>query len=249
MFSLFHVPLDSVTITDVLRRIDETRTHPFWIVTANPEILLEARRRTAYRDALQRANLRIVDGIGIVLAAFLQGKRVVRVTGVELAEAFVQRAWSRHERVCLLGGGNGVAEHAAQKLRNAYTGLRVHAFHGGTVSHAGVGDDTNDEALHQIILTAPHVLLVAFGHPKQEAWIAAHVHELPPHCIVMGVGGTLDYWSDRIPRAPQWMRRIGLEWLYRLIKEPRRWKRIWNAVVVFPISFVMIDSRFRGNDN
>lgn len=243
MISLFGVSLTPRTLDALIQELQETRTRPFWIVTANPEILLEARRNAAYRAALMQADLRILDGIGLVFAAVLHGHRAPRVTGVELGEALVQYAWTKQQLVCLIGGEGDAAATSAQELARAYPNVRCMSSTGGRVNASGEGDDVNEEALHQIILAAPDVILVAFGHPKQEAWIAAHLHELPPHCVVVGVGGTFDYWSHRISRAPRWMRALGLEWLYRLTREPKRWKRIWRAVVVFPccvaISFII----------
>ena len=81
----------------------------------------------------------------------------------------------------------------------------------------------------------PQLLLVAFGHPKQESWIVQNLPNLPSVLIAIGVGGSFDYWSDTIKRAPRWMRWIGLEWLYRLFKEPKRFGRIMDAVFVFPL--------------
>ncbi len=90
-----------------------------------------------------------------------------------------------------------------------------------------------------MMLFSPQVLLVAFGHPRQESWIASHRNDFADLRAVVGVGGTFNFWAGRIKRAPAWMRTIGLEWLWRLSQEPKRWRRIWNAVVVFPLCVCM----------
>jgi len=136
------------------------------------------------------------------------------------------------------GGGSGIAEQAAEALKKKISGLSVTAEQGGQVEMNGQDDDVGEEARHRLTLFAPQILLVAFGHPKQERWIARHLVEFPSVKIVIGIGGAFDFWADTIKRAPFVIRRVGLEWLWRLILEPRRWKRIWNAVIVFPIFFI-----------
>lgn len=99
----------------------------------------------------------------------------------------------------------------------------------------GSDDTTGSDAREHIKTFSPDILLVAFGHPKQELWIEKHLNEFPSLKAVVGVGGTFDYWSGSKKRAPLTLRAFGLEWLWRLICEPKRWKRILNAVIVFPV--------------
>lgn len=220
-FNCLGVPIEGPSLHDVLK--SDAR----WIVTANPEILLQAKRDKTYRAILNQANLRVADGVGLTLIARLRGHKLHRVTGVDLAEAVAKTA----KKLALIGGeGENIAERALK-----YLNVPGIALQGGRVNADGSGDSTNDEAIHQLILEAPDVLLVAFGHPKQERWIAKNLPNLPSVRRVIGIGGAVDYWAGALPRAPKWMRALGLEWLFRLFHEPHRIKRIWNAVVIFPI--------------
>jgi len=226
-----------LTSEEIIREIEHQKpNNPLWIVTANPEILLFAKRDPAYAETLAKADLRIVDSIGLKLLGFLRGKRLARTTGVDLSEALVAWAHETGQAVGFIGGRNpGTASRAYAKMAQKYPGLKGYAEHGGSIAITGEGDDANDEARRRLTLQSPDILLVAFGHPKQERWIERYASDFPSLKAVVGVGGTFDYWSGAINRAPKWMRVVGLEWLYRLIKEPKRWKRIWDAIVVFPM--------------
>jgi N-acetylglucosaminyldiphosphoundecaprenol N-acetyl-beta-D-mannosaminyltransferase len=107
------------------------------------------------------------------------------------------------------------------------------------VNADGTSDEKTEDAMTRITLFAPEILLVGFGHPKQERWIANNLHQFPSVKIVVGVGGTFDVWAGRIFRAPKWLRALGLEWLWRLMQEPKRFRRIWNAVIVFPYAWLV----------
>ncbi|HWQ99362.1 MAG TPA: WecB/TagA/CpsF family glycosyltransferase [Candidatus Methylomirabilis sp.] len=240
-FDCFGVRIDGLDAGDILRRADEAPalSFPLWIVTTNPEILLYARANTQYRDAIHLADLRIVDGFGLQLAGLLRGRRLRRTAGVDLAQRLVDRAAERGDTVAFVGGGPGVASQALERQRERHPALKGYAFEGGRVNNAGEGDTQSEEMRHQVSIAGPDVLFVAFGHPKQEMWIARYLHEFPSVRIVMGVGGTFDYWSGRTPRAPRWMRSHGLEWMYRLFRQPGRIKRILQAVFIFPFFFLI----------
>jgi N-acetylglucosaminyldiphosphoundecaprenol N-acetyl-beta-D-mannosaminyltransferase len=232
-FKSFGVPIEGTSLTETVERAVNGRAR--WIVTANPEILLEARRDPSYRDILNKADLRIADGIGLTMIAALKGHHLTRVTGVELAEKILDESGARGWTVAFIGGGKGIAQQAFDAQKKRLSSLKGLVFDGGNVSTDGTGDDVNEEIIQQLIQTAPDVLFVAFGHPKQEKWVAKQLPSLPSVKIAMGIGGTFDYWSGTVRRAPSWMRSIGLEWLFRLFIEPKRWKRIVNAVVIYPI--------------
>lgn len=235
-FECFGVPIEGASLEATLEQIHDGSVR--WIVTANPEILLQAKSDKTYREVIKQADLRVADGFGLVLMARLFGASLTRTTGVELAEAIIAEAASKNWSVAFIGGGTGVAGRALEAQINKHPSLRGWAFEGGSVTSTGEGDDANDEMLQQLTMQPPDILFVAFGHPKQERWIARHLHELPNTKLAIGVGGTFDFWSGQATRAPEWMRFLGLEWLFRLFVEPKRWKRIWNAVVVFPIQFI-----------
>jgi N-acetylglucosaminyldiphosphoundecaprenol N-acetyl-beta-D-mannosaminyltransferase len=233
----FGLEIQGLTSDGVIREIENRQpNNPYWIVTANPEILLQAKRDSVYAQTLRNADVRIVDSIGLKLLGLIQGKKLVRTAGVDMAEALVVWAHKTEQTVGFIGGqAPNIAAKAYAKMAEKYPGLKGLTENGGTVSKTGEGDDANDEARHRLTLLAPDILLVAFGHPKQELWIERYIQEFPTLKAVVGIGGTFDYWGGAVKRAPKWIRSIGMEWLYRLIKEPKRWKRIFDAVVVFPV--------------
>lgn len=230
---VFGIPIEGEPFDRVRERIAAARG-PFWIVTANPEILLEAKRDKIYAEILRQADARTVDGFGLWLMLKLVGQNTVRLTGIELADRLIKLAAEQSWRVALIGGA---ADQAADRLKRAYPNLQIAAERGGVVRRDGTDDDASEEARHRLTLFAPQVLLVAFGHPKQERWIARNLANFPSVKIAVGVGGTVDFWAGTAKRAPVAWQRAGLEWLWRLFMEPRRIKRIWNAVVLFPICF------------
>jgi N-acetylglucosaminyldiphosphoundecaprenol N-acetyl-beta-D-mannosaminyltransferase len=241
---IFSVPIDGLSLEETLQRI-LTSSIPVWIVTANPEILLEAKRNRAYADVLRRATFRLVDGFGLWMVLRFFEHKTTRVTGVELAEALCQLAVRHDWNVGLIGGAPDVAETAAAELIRTYQNLRVFAKQGGNVSADGTDDGAGSDARMRMAAFAPKVLLVAFGHPKQEMWIAKHLVEFPSIKVVVGVGGTFDIWAGKIQRAPRAVRAIGFEWFWRLVLEPKRWKRILNALVVFPVVAILEDCKKR----
>lgn len=194
------------------------------IVTVNPEFVIAARRDAAFARVLRESALATADGVGITLAGRVLGVPIgPRVTGVDLVEGLAELS-TRDERarLFLLGAGPGVAEAAAERLRERFPGVRV------VGTHVGSPDDAAWREIEwRLDETRPTVLLVAFGHPAQDLWIARRRGALVSHGILVaiGVGGTFDYLSGRVPRAPRLIRRAGLEWLYRLIRQPWRWRR------------------------
>lgn len=236
------VPIDGPGWEQIRERLD--RGDRLWIVTANPEILLEGRKNEKFREAISSADLRTVDGFGIFLVSSVLRRKTKRITGVELSEHLIQYAWKNHLRVGLLGGEFGEAARAGEKIHLAYPGLDVLAEEGGTVGRDGLEDTKAEAARERMTLYSPQVLLVALGAPRQEFWIHEHRSEFADVRAVVGVGGTFNFWAGRIKRAPSWMRAIGLEWLWRLFQEPRRIVRIFRAVVIFPILALSQGSRF-----
>ena len=126
-----------------------------------------------------------------------------------------------------------MAAAAAAVLKRDFSGLKI----AGAESGGEIIDPffTDEDLIGRINDAAPRILLVALGQGKQEKWIFAHLDKLPSVKLAVGVGGSFDYISGLTPRAPKFLRRAGLEWLYRLIREPKRWPRILNAIIVFPL--------------
>jgi len=196
-------------------------TDALHIITLNPEYIMRSRWDAALKQVIADADVRVADGAGIIAAARLldgNAHSVARVTGNDLIAALA--AAPEKVPLFLLGAASGVAEAAAATLRQQYPGVRIAGTWAG---NAGPGDDA--EARQRINATGAQVVLVAYGMPKQDFWIARNLPYLNTK-VAVGVGGAFDYLAGRVPRAPVWMRARGLEWLYRLIRQPWRWRRI-----------------------
>lgn len=196
-----------------------------WIVTLNPEMVMQAQRDPGFGSLLARADLLVPDGVGTVWAGRMLGAAVAgRVPGIELAERILDLAARARLPVFLLGGRPGTAEQAAARLRARLPGLVVAGCGHGYLEPGGQEEKA---VLGRIASARPAVLLVGMGSPLQERWLARHRGRLAGSVrLAMGVGGSLDVWAGRTPRAPGWMRRAGMEWVFRLLREPRRARRM-----------------------
>lgn len=191
------------------------------IVTVNTEFVMEARRNPAFRGVINGAALAVADGIGIVWATRL-GKAPVpeRITGTDTVVALAKRCAASGYRIFMLGAAPGVAEQAAERLKAVAPGLQVAGTYGGSPA-----PEEDEAILERLRAAKADVLCVAYGAPAQELWIHRNRARLPV-AVAMGVGGAFDFLSGRQRRAPRIMQRLGLEWLYRLYREPWRWKRM-----------------------
>lgn len=189
------------------------------VLTAGPEFVMQLQRQPQLRSLAQQADLVTADGVGIVIASKWYGQALPeRVTGVELALRLIGHAAAENLRVFLLGASNTSLERAIGNLRDQYPSLQLAGQHGYFTA------DEESGIVEQIRQFAPHVLLVGLGQPRQDVFIATHRQNLNVP-LAMGIGGTLDVISGLVKRAPIAFRKIHLEWLYRLLKEPRRFKR------------------------
>ncbi len=220
---LFHVRLHPVTMEEALAQAERfiAEGGPHMIVTSDTSAVVRAQEDEELRTIINEADLATVDGQGVVLCARLLNLPISeRVAGVDMMQHLCAVAARLGQPIALLGAAPGVAEAAAHKLQELYPGLRVVYTH-----HGYFTPEEERTIVEQIRCAQPAVLFVAMGIPKQEKWIKAHLQELGvPVC--MGVGGSFDVLAGRVPRAPLWMRRCGLEWLYRTIREPRRLPRL-----------------------
>lgn len=191
------------------------------VVTLNPELVMRARRDAGLFTILCESRLVTADGAGILWALRLCGQPSgERVTGVDLAEALAELAAAHGYPLFLLGAGPGVAESAARALAARWPGLHIAGSWGGSPRPV---DDA--AATARIRASGARLLLVAYGAPAQELWIARNLPALPG-VVALGVGGALDMLAGRRSRAPRWMRANGLEWLYRLLTQPWRVRRM-----------------------
>lgn len=189
------------------------------VVTLNAEMAMQAEQLPQLRQIIQTADLVIPDGAGVVLYFRIYGKRISRTPGIEVAEALLHQL-SSSETVFLLGGAPGVADRAAQFWQRRSPQLAIAGIQHGYL------DETSQKALlDRLQVLQPSIILVGLGVPRQEYWITQHRH-LCPQAIWIGVGGSFDIWAGTKTRAPAWMGKNHLEWLYRLYQEPWRWRRM-----------------------
>ncbi|WP_191560047.1 WecB/TagA/CpsF family glycosyltransferase [Metabacillus idriensis] len=192
------------------------------IVAINPEKIILANQSEDLKSLLNRASYQIPDGNGVVLASkYKKGLIRERVTGVDLFLRLCKMAEEHNKKVFLYGGKPGVAENASLKLKTSYPKLDIAGVMDGYEKDEDFIKNTINESKADIIF-------VALGSPRQEIWIEKHMNELHPF-IYQGVGGSFDVLSGNIKRAPRFFQAIGLEWFYRLMKEPWRYKRILNV--------------------
>jgi N-acetylglucosaminyldiphosphoundecaprenol N-acetyl-beta-D-mannosaminyltransferase len=191
------------------------------VVTVNTEFVMEAQRNGAFREAINSAALVIADGIGIVWATYL-GKVPVpeRITGTDTVMELAKRCARSGYRLYLLGASPGVAEQAASRLQAIAPGLEIAGTYAGSPAP---GEE--DVILARLDAAGADILCVAYGAPAQDLWIRRNLARLPV-AVAMGVGGAFDFLSGRQRRAPLAIQRLGLEWLYRLYREPWRWRRM-----------------------
>lgn len=206
------------------------------IVTPNPEMAVLAAKDPEFARILWDADLALADGYGLVLMGAVSGRKIPEVvTGVDFTLALAGIAEQENCSVYLLGGGDGIAERTAEKLRENYPDLDiVGAESGGRIRYDHGEWRQDDELLERIRKAEPGILMVALGHGKQERWIRDHLEELPSVRIAMGIGGAFDFISGKVRRAPSVMRKAHLEWLWRLLRQPWRVFRILTAVILFP---------------
>jgi len=191
-----------------------------YIVTPNPEIVWQCRKDEALRAAVNNAGLVLPDGIGIIIAARILGTPLNsgRVPGIDFASGIFGIMAESGGSVYLFGSKPGVAEEAGQRLASMYPGLVIVGFSDGYCAD-------NEPIIRKINESNPDLLLVCLGFPKQEFWMAENAGRLNA-TLCVGLGGSIDVFAGRVKRAPAFFRKMGLEWLYRLIREPWRTKRM-----------------------
>jgi N-acetylglucosaminyldiphosphoundecaprenol N-acetyl-beta-D-mannosaminyltransferase len=217
------VRVDAVTFDQALALIESfvAGGRPRQVVTVNPEFVMAAQSDAEFRRIINTSALALPDGVGVWWASrHLRQSLPDRIPGADLVERLAELSAQRGYRLYFLGAMPGVADKAVQVLRNHHPGLIVAGIHGGSPR---LEDEATSVA--RVCAARPDILLVAYGAPAQDRWIARNMERLGvPVCI--GVGGSFDYIAGVRPRAPRWLRQLGLEWLHRLITQPWRWRRM-----------------------
>jgi len=229
--------LDAIEQIIAMRRQHDNQVQCQQIVTVNPEFLMVAQRNHEFRTTINEAALVVADGMGIVWATrYLREPVPERITGTDLLPELARRCATKGYRLYLLGAAPGVAELAAERLCALAPGLQI----AGT--YAGSPVPTEEAEIIERVRTAQaDVLCVAYGAPAQDLWIKRNLSRLPA-AVAIGVGGAYDFLSGRQQRAPKIMQRSGLEWLYRLYREPWRWRRM----LALPQSAIVVLLKGRG---
>ena len=223
---LLGLPVDGVTYDDWLRLIDvwiaqDGDTPARQVCTINPEFMMVAQRDVNFRNILRRAALCVPDGAGLLWAARMRGTPLPeRVTGSDGVPRIAAQAAARGWRLFLLGAAPGIAARAADVLRAEHPTLHISGVYSGSPA-----PHEEDALVERVNASGADILLVAFGAPEQDKWIARNLPRLKVR-MAMGVGGTFDFIAGVVPRAPVWMRRMGIEWLFRLLLQPWRFRRM-----------------------
>jgi N-acetylglucosaminyldiphosphoundecaprenol N-acetyl-beta-D-mannosaminyltransferase len=215
------VGFDRVALVDAVARIEACldRGERTFIITANPEFVMLCREDPELASIAAGADLVVPDGTGAVVAARLLGDPLPgRAPGRLLVDRLAALATERRLSIFLLGAAPGIAERAAATLRGRHPELRIAGTYAGSA-------DYDADVLPRIVAAAPDVLLVAFGMPKQERWIARNLPRLASVRVAVGVGGSLDYLAGAAKPPPGVVHAVGLEWLWRLVRDPKRWRR------------------------
>ena len=240
---IFGVKIDKLTLNEVVKKVkelldgDKTRT----IYTPNTEIIMEARKDSKLKEILNDGDLVIPDGIGLIHASRIKKKPLPeRVTGFDLSLRLIELSNKYGYSIYFLGGKEGVALEAKKKVEEKYPNINIVGIQSGYFkgTHTGNANHPQEQQIIENINNSKaDILFVGFGAPKQENWIYENKDKL--NCkIIIGNGGTIDVLAEKVKRAPEIYQKLGIEWLYRLMKDPKRLKRqmslpIFVLIVLF----------------
>ena len=203
-------------------------------------MIVKAQKDENFREVLNKGDLNICDGVGLSLAS-----GVKRIPGIDFMLETCQIVSEENKSIFLLGSwSDEVIQKTAEKLQTRFSGLKIVGWDKGEKilekinGHLEYDETKNAEIIKKINNSSANMLFVAFGMGKQEKWISENLPKLISVKIAMGVGGAFDYISGTLPRAPRFLRQIGLEWMYRLIHQPGRICRIFNATIKFIYYFL-----------
>jgi N-acetylglucosaminyldiphosphoundecaprenol N-acetyl-beta-D-mannosaminyltransferase len=240
--TVLNVRVDDVTLSEALAQVDEWMTEPrvHHIVTINPEFVIAAQDHPEFATLLAHSDMNLPDGANLVRAARRQGMPLrERVAGTDFVWYLCGVAAACGWRIFLLGGRNGVGEATAARLRARYPHINIVGTYEGSPA-----PEEEQEIVQRVNASGAELLFVAYGAPAQDLWIRRNREKLTHVRVAIGVGGAFDYIAQRVRRAPPWMQRIGLEWLFRLLMQPWRARRQW-ALVRFTLKVLRESSKKR----
>lgn len=215
------------TKSSILEKIIKYISEPtgfFHIISLNPENIVVTTENELFKKVVETSQIKIVDGIGIVLAGRWLGVKVgERVTGVGLMEELIKVASDRRLRVLMIGGKDNLAIRLVKCYLDKWPQAKFKGLQ-GIVDIKNIKKEEERKIFSIVAAYKPQLVFAAFGSPDQELWLSRHSKEFT-QCVVMGVGGAFDYLSNNIKRAPTFIQNLGLEWLFRLLNQPWRWKR------------------------
>ena len=217
------IGIDRIDSNEALRQIGQfiASGTPHQIVTANAEIIYQASKNEKMKDVINAAQMVTADGSGVVWASRQLGQPLAqRVTGIDLVNSICEQSAKDKWKIYILGSAPGVADTAANNIRDKFPGCNIVGTH-----HGYFNEQEEARIIAELEQLQPDVLFVALGAPKQEYWIADHIQQLNIP-VAMGIGGSMDVLSGNVKRAPKWMQKMSLEWLYRLLIQPTRFKRV-----------------------
>lgn len=210
--------IDTFTFDEALQYAEKGQ-----VVTINPEMILSARRNADFAEIINSAELVIPDGIGVQLGLKILGHNVRRIAGIEFGRKLIDKFAS--QPTAFVGAKPEIITKAVENLKKEVPNLNAVYVQDGYFK-----DD--DRVLDELIAANPKLVLVALGSPKQEIFISK-AKKLLPNALFIGLGGSFDVWSGVVERAPEIWQKLGLEWLYRTVKEPKRFKRIFPTLPLF----------------
>ena len=225
---LYGVKIDNVTKEEAMYRALRATGEPCVVFTPNALMLERARKDTELSALLNRASLSLPDGAGVLWAAEKMGTPLrERVAGIDFGSEIIERAERSGLRVFLLGGAENVAERASENLRKKHPRLCICGTTWGYFHKTG---EENARVISYIRACRPDILFVCMGFPVQERWIIDNLHHLTDIRVIACLGGSLDVWAGDLRRAPEWMSRTGMEWLWRMLRQPKRFAKLPKIV-------------------
>lgn len=222
LFKILGFGVDSFNKDEALEYILQNHGQ---VITINPEMLMNAAKSKDFANVINNADLVIPDSVGVELGLKILGHRVPRIPGVEFGKALLKCCADSNKTVALVGAKHEVVELAVKTLKHELPNLKIVYWHDGYFS-----DDSVIKS--QLVEAKPDLILVALGSPKQE-FFSFDLKKQLPDSVMVGLGGSFDVWAGVVERAPEIYQKLGLEWLYRTVKQPQRFKRIFPTLPLF----------------